>query len=153
MRTKLLLSPLAAALVSLPAAAQNLCDPVLDNVECPAGSINKYCPVVLNSSCSTGKMQLVLDYTVAPPLEHTSIYCGLELGRYFCEGWPRGGGISYHWSVTGSLQIDGVSNEDLVDISCTFDPRNKITLTVTSPYGLSTSVEMPAHCGDSLDPL
>ncbi|MBL8301074.1 MAG: hypothetical protein JNN30_22275 [Rhodanobacteraceae bacterium] len=150
MRPIAFVMPLAAALFALPVAAQVVCDPVLDNVACPQGSVNKYCPVVLNANCSTGKAQIVLASTEPPPAEHTQIQCVLDPGLgYYCEAWPQFGGVTYQWSVRGDMYLGGANNLSSAQISCTYSLRNSITVVVTSPYGLSTIATVQAPCGDS----
>jgi hypothetical protein len=148
------LPALAATLLSLPAAAQTLCDPDLDTATCPPGSVDKYCPVVLDGSCTSGKAQIFLESSVAPPPEFTEIVCQFDPAnfRYFCDAWPKRGELSYAWDVQGDAHLVGSPYGDQTEVRCTPNSGNLLHVTVTSPFGLSTSTSLPINCSYLIDP-
>lgn len=135
------------------AAAQRICDPVLDNAVCPPGSVGKYCPVILDDSCATGKGQLVLSSAEPPPPEHTHLVCQFDppYSRYFCDAKPKQGDLSFDWSAIGEAQIVGPNGYDSVEVRCVPNGGNQLQLTVTSPYGPSTSTAASVSCSGLIE--
>lgn len=150
---RLSLHPLVALmLLPFAADASDVCDPDVEG-QCPPQQVLKWCPVVPNGACSTGKAYLVLALSEPPPFEHTQVVCDFNFGggsSYTCVAWPQKAGVGYSWSLRGNVQF---ANPPYLDetavINCSPSPFNKVYLTATSPYGMSTTVEAPLYCGAS----
>lgn len=81
-----------------PAAAQVVCDPVLDTAACPPGGVDLNCPVVRASQCMTGGRQTFLLRTLPPP-QYTELDCPFNFVHksYYCTAWPKRAGYWRHW--------------------------------------------------------
>lgn len=134
-----LLLPLSASAV--------VCDPEPDRA-CPTEPVLKYCVTALDATCTTGKKALDIAFNLAPPVADTQAVCDYTSNRYNCEAWPKHGGVSYSWSVAGSLSfVSPPYLDDTASVNCTANGSNIIYLTVTSPFGMSTTVSAHLYCG------
>jgi hypothetical protein len=153
-RVPIRFAALCAALLAAPAAAQTLCDPDLDSATCPPGTVDKYCPVVLDGSCASGKLQVILPSSAPPPPQYTEIVCQFDAVnfRYFCDAWPKRGDVSYYWDAHGDVQFTSSRYADYADVRCLPNSGNTIHVTVTSPFGLSTTASAAINCSFLIDP-
>jgi hypothetical protein len=141
--------PLALVAMCLPMAAiAQVCDPEPDRV-CPTEPELKYCITIADASCSSGKGGIDIGWTQPPPPAHTHANCRWRGdGRYTCRAWPQDGNVSYAWSVSGALQFVAPPYLDAyAEVMCSPSPNNIVHLTVTSPYGMSTTVTNVLYCG------
>lgn len=153
MRALTRFAALGAALFALPATAQTLCDPDLDSAVCPPDEVLKYCPVVLDGSCTSGKGQLVISHAEPPPPQFTEIVCNYDAvnSGYFCEAWPKRGDVSYSWDAHGDVWFTSPRYADYAEVRC-LPGGNEIRVVVTSPYGLSTQAATRINCSYLIDP-
>lgn len=137
-----------AAVQAVPAAAQVVCDPVLDTATCPPGSVNLYCPVVRASQCTTGGGQISLLHTLPPPPQYTELDCQFDFVHksYSCSAWPKRGELSYYWRALGQVWLTSPNGSDRADMRCFPHSGNRVEVTVTSPYGLSTTTSLRINC-------
>ncbi|HSX59957.1 MAG TPA: hypothetical protein VLF18_07140 [Tahibacter sp.] len=154
MRVHPVLVALCAAAFAAPVAAQTLCDPDLDTATCPPGSVDKYCPVVLDGSCTSGKGLVILGASDPPPPQFTEIVCQFDYvnSGYFCDAWPKRGELAYEWDAIGEVQFTSSRHGDYADVRCLANSGNQISVTVTSPYGLSTTTTVSINCSFLIDP-
>jgi hypothetical protein len=149
MRIQTILPALFAAALPLTCGAVDTCPPDL-NGACPPNTINKYCPVAKTQICPVGKMTIVVPIDQPPPPEHTQVVCDYSSNRYHCEAWPQKAGLSYTWTKFGNVQfVSPPYLDEFADVTCTPGGNNRVTVTVTSPYGYSTTVTAYVYCGYS----
>lgn len=137
----------SAVLLSLLAATEGRAT----NVElCP----EKSCPVdtyeVIAKSeggidCSLDKSCVLrsLPPSAGAPIE---IHCTrFDTFTHVCEAWPRGKGLSYHWSPNGSFSLHGEGPD--IQLHCFDNTVGTVFVSVVSPYGLSSSATLFVDCG------
>ncbi|MEZ5464218.1 MAG: hypothetical protein R3F22_03115 [Lysobacteraceae bacterium] len=78
------------------------------------------------------------------------IQCDYSWGTYQCQVWPRGEELSYSYAATAGLQVSwsGPVYYPTVSVGCPgFGYGGALTVTVTSPYGLSSHnhISLPCH--------
>jgi hypothetical protein len=138
--------------LSLPfSLAARVCDPEPDRV-CPSQPVAKYCYTAKDATCTSGKVGVDVPWNFAPIASDTQVLCDyMGFNRYSCEAWPQDGGLGYAWATSGSLALAGAPFLDSdAEVTCSPGPNNILYLTVTSPYGLSTTVQStPLYCGFS----
>lgn len=90
--------------------------------------------------------------SVYDPVPYVLLQCYRDTGGYDCEAWPRGDGLTYGWSATGYLRIDGPYSNTypMRHVTCISPGVNRggsIHVTVTGPNGLSKSEWISVSCG------
>ena len=129
--------------------ATEVCVPEPDSA-CPTPDVAKYCMNVINLNCNSGIKSLSLAYTVAPPIGDVQAVCDFESGRYRCQAWGQGPDISYTWALNGRPGLSFVTpphGDKVALINCQPNGTNLVHLTVTSKFGLSTTVSTNLYCG------
>lgn len=110
----------------------------------PIRDITAVCPTISDSPM--GVDQRCVDSTMAP--SPTVLGCEDMGDGTLCEAWPQGDGITYSWSVTGSLSLPYPGNpaNPFRIASCWKGGSGTITVTVSSPYALSSSKTQSYYC-------
>lgn len=92
-------------------------------------------------------MCLNLDIAPDPIMIECNSYLGPQVS---CEAWPRGTGITYTWAMPVGLElVSGGGSNPNATVNCTHFGQfpGIITLTVTSPLGLSAITNLEIGCG------
>lgn len=131
--------------------ATKVCVPDPD-APCPILETDKYCMNVQVSAafCPSGIESIKKLYTAAPPIEYVQAVCDFESGRYRCEAWGQGPDVSYTWALNGRPGLSFVTpphGDKVAYINCQPNGTNLVYLTVTSKFGLSTTVSTNLYCG------
>lgn len=138
---KLVLAPLTVGLALAGIAqAQQFCE---HDKMC---AVQEYGVFRKDVRCPSGSKSCVSNY--APP-GVDSIDCSFDGNGYSCEIWPRGDGLSYSYWGSSMLQVsdEGPTESSFVYVGCVMPGRSgTLTVTVTSPYGLSSSDSIGLPC-------
>lgn len=155
-KTLLCLTAIAASLSTVQAAEEwpPLCE--IRNPSCSAPSYDVLSS--RNGRCSPGQMgpvtQCLGQYeppsiTVGSPGE-VLIDCYYGYGAYSCQALPYGENVTLTWSTSGRLAPDlgNTGGGSYNSITCTAPwlGGGQLTVTVTSPYGLSSSASVMLPC-------
>lgn len=86
------------------------------------------------------------------PVPYVLLQCYRDFGGYDCEAWPQGEELTYGWSSTGYVRIDGPLSDTspVRHATCSSTGLNRggsIQVTVTGPNGLSKSESVSVSCG------
>lgn len=95
--------------------------------------------------CSLAKscVHRSLPPSAGAPIE---IHCTrIDTFTHACEAWPRGSGLSYHWSPNGSFSLEG-SGAD-IQLHCFDNTVGTVSVLVASPYGMGSSATLMIDCG------
>ena len=142
---------LALALFSASPAlfATDVC--ILDpDAPCPSVDSTKYCMNVKKMVCPSNFAAKVLSFNVAPPIEEVQAVCDFENGHYRCEAWGQGPDVTYTWALNSRPGLSFVTpphSDKVALINCQPNGTNLVYLTVTSKFGLSTTVSTNLYCG------
>jgi hypothetical protein len=82
------------------------------------------------------------------------IDCRYGWSGYQCAIWPRGDEISYSYSVSPGLQLSwtGPTYSPFVTVNCPGIGRGgTLVVTVTSPYGMSSSDSISLPCRQTIE--
>lgn len=114
-------------------------------------TMEKACPIVSPPPPETpsygGDTYHCADADVSPA---PALMACEDMGNGFmCEAFPQGDGLSYSWSTTGRATQpypnDPVSPAKI--LGCSGGGSGTVTVTVTSPYGLSDTFSRNLYCG------
>jgi hypothetical protein len=141
------LSVIAILVAALPGIAQaDFCD-YPNGQECP---IDKYLTIRKSeNNCPSDIPECILN-TKAPGIDQ--IACSQTDYGYICNVWPLGPGLSYTYHGTGNLVFGnpGPTADANVDVGCVQPwQQDTLTVTVTSPHGLSSSSSLVLGCEPS----
>lgn len=129
------------------------------NAACPSNETTKYCMNVKDHSgmicppsvpVENRYVAKILSYTVAPPIADVQAVCDFESGHYRCEAWGQGPDVSYTWALNSRPGLSFITpphGDKVAYINCQPNATNLVYLTVTSKFGLSTTVSTNLYCG------
>jgi hypothetical protein len=82
------------------------------------------------------------------PPSPTMLNCEDMGNGTMCEAWPQGNGVTYSWTASGSLRFPYPGNpaNPFRSASCWKGGAGSITVTVSSPYAISSSVTSNYYC-------
>lgn len=107
---------------------------------------------VQNEECEKSGHHKCAPHTEPPGV--TQFNCRLRNGIYNCGTYPRGDFFSYSYYAEPGLSVSdaGPTASPTVSVSCNYPhvPRT-LTVTVTSPFGISSSESMTIPCGQPWD--
>lgn len=69
----------------------------------------------------------------------------IDTFTHACEAWPRGAGLSYHWSPNGSFSLHGGGAD--IQLQCFDNTVGTVSVVVASPYGIGASTTLFIDCG------
>jgi hypothetical protein len=105
-----------------------------------------------NEDCEKSGLHSCPFHTVPPGVSQFN--CRLRNGTYTCTTYPKGPGFSYSYYGTPGLWIsdEGPTESPTVSVYCN-NPGvpGSVTVTVTSPFGISSSESMEIPCGQPWD--
>jgi hypothetical protein len=140
-----LLLPTLLGLAMLPASAiadEEFCEHDTRS-EC---SLDEF-SIVKNSRCR--EKGLFACYPHYQPPGVTQFNCRERLGVYSCTTYPQGPGVSYEYYAGHGVTVSdpGPTTAPTVQATCTGSSPATVTVTVTSPFGISSSESMLLPCG------
>lgn len=87
---------------------------------------------------------------VDPPIPPSPgiLVCESTGGGFMCEAMPQGDGLTYGWTVSGSVTLStpGTPESPFRNVSCTRGGGGTVTVTVTSPFALSATYSRNVYC-------
>jgi hypothetical protein len=73
-----------------------------------------------------------------------------DMGSAFhCEGFPRGGGVTHAWTVSGNVSLVSGTQDDYLDLTCDSTGSATVELVVTSPFNVSTNQTTMVNCSSA----
>jgi hypothetical protein len=105
-----------------------------------------------NKRCEDNNLYGCRFHTEPPGV--TQFNCGLMSGVYQCRVYPTGPYISYSYYATPGLSLSdpGPTYSNRVSVSCDHPGTpGVVTVTVTSPFGISSSESFEIPCGQPWD--
>lgn len=125
------------------AQAEGICEHT-ESETCPS---NEY-SLTKNEDCEKDGLHSCEFHTTPPGV--TSFNCRLQQGMYTCAVYPRGPFVTYSYYGTPGLWLsdEGPTESPTVSVFCN-NPgvAGSITVTVTSPFGISSSDSTTIPCG------
>lgn len=123
-----------------------------DDGFCEHDGIRKCSPaqyeVFKNQRCEKSCISVLM-----PPPEPL-VFCQFLGGMHRCTVWPRGDELSYTYAVSPGLDVSpsGPTYSSEVWIGCPMQRPGTLVVTVTSPYGLSSSTAVSLPCRATMEP-
>lgn len=88
----------------------------------------------------------------SPPPEPI-VHCTFVFGGHQCSVWPRGNELSYTFATSPGLDASpaGPTYSNEVWIGCPMQRGGTLVVTVTSPFGLSSSSSVSLPCRTTIE--